>query len=169
MFTRLEATAASDAAWDVHHTGLGDRDHAEMLHVASNTASSSLLVPGEALREHASFIEFGDTEEVNVARLDALFSDLVMPDDVVALKVDTQGYEQAVLKGSESVLHRIDTVLFSSCRGCRCTTKNLRQRPSSRGCGERGFVPAYFAPAFTEDGTRRWLQSDVLFVRGNRA
>ena len=30
---------------------------------------------------------------------------------------------------------------------------------------ERGFVPAYLTPAFTEAGTRRWLQADVLFLR----
>ncbi|MEO0557744.1 MAG: FkbM family methyltransferase [Bacteroidota bacterium] len=168
VFARLEAIAASDAAWEVHHTGLGDRDRAETLHVASNTASSSLLAPGAALHEHASFIEFGDTEEVNVARLDSLFSDLVRPDDVVTLKVDTQGYEQAVLNGAESVLDRIDTVLLEL-----SWVPLYDEEPPAETIiawmRERGFVPAYFAPAFAEEGTRRWLQSDVLFVRGDRA
>ncbi|GAB5537196.1 MAG: FkbM family methyltransferase [Rubricoccaceae bacterium] len=168
VFAHLAKAAASDPAWEVHHTGLGDRDQTETLHVASNTASSSLLAPGEALREHASFIEFKDTEEVTVARLDTLFSDLVSPGDVVALKVDTQGYEQAVLNGAESVLDRINTVFLEL-----SLVPLYDQEPPAETIiawmRERGFVPAYLAPAFTEDGTRRWLQSDVLFVREDRA
>lgn len=168
VFTHLQSAAESDPAWEVHRTGLGERDHAELLHVASNTASSSLLAPGAALHQHASFIEFENTEEVNVARLDTLFSDLVRPDDVVALKVDTQGYEQAVLSGAESVLDRIDTV-FLELSWVPLYDKEPPAESVIAWMRERGFVPAYFAPAFAEDGTRRWLQSDVLFVRERRA
>ena len=167
-FEALKATAASDSKWDVRHTAIGDRDGAEILHVASNTASSSLLAPGAGMREHASFVGFEDVEDVTLARLDTLFSDLVSADEVVALKVDTQGYEQAVLNGAEAVLDRIDTVFLE-----------LSMVPLYEGeppvesviawMRERGFVPAYLAPAFTEHGSRRWIQADVFFVREGHA
>ena len=167
-FARLEAAAREDPAWEVRNQALGAEPGRLPMHVANHDASSSLLAPADRMGDFADFLDFEDQVEVEVQRLDAVFDEVCQPGDRVAMKVDTQGYESAVLEGAEGVLDRIDAV-----------TLELSFVPLYQGeppaeavmawMRERGFAPAYVAPAFVERPSRRWLQADVLFVRDDIA
>ncbi|MGB3542067.1 FkbM family methyltransferase [Rubrivirga sp.] len=164
-FARLEDAARSDDKWHVRNEGLGAEASRLPMHIATgHDASSSILPPSDRMGDFADFLSFDDRVEVDVRRLDTVFDEIVRPGERVAMKVDTQGYESAVLEGASGVLDRIDAV-----------TLELSFVPLYEGeppaetvmawMRERGFAPAYVAPAFIERPSRRWLQADVLFVR----
>ncbi len=164
VFERLSRASAGDPAWAVRNEALGREEGRLPMHVANYDASSSILPPTDRMGEVADFLSFDTTAEVAVRRLDAVFDDVCRPGDRVALKVDTQGYESAVLAGAEGVLDRVDAVQLE-----------LSFLPLYQGeppaetvmawMRERAFVPAYLAPAFVQKPSRQWLQADVLFVR----
>ena len=168
VFDRLRAASADDDAWEIRNEAVGAEPGRLPIHVANKDASSSLLPPSERMADVAGFLSFDETVEVPVCRLDDVFDGLVRPGERVAMKVDTQGYESAVLEGAERSLGRIDAV-----------TLELSFVPLYQGeppaeavmawMRARGFAPAFVAPAFTERPSRRWLQADVLFVRDGTA
>ena len=164
VFPLLAAAAAADPAWDVRHVALGAEDGEATIHVASGDASSSLLPPADAMRDYAGFLEFGDTATVPVRRLDALFDDVVRPGERAVMKVDTQGFEGAVIEGAGAALDRVDAVMLE----VSFVPLYEGEAPAEAVMAQmraRGFVPAYLAPAYTEPGTRRWVQADALFLR----
>jgi FkbM family methyltransferase len=106
VYPVLQAAAADDASWQTFRVALSDSTgHAE-LHVAANTASSSLrpMLPlHEQIEPKAAIV--GRTV-VPLARLDDLLASnpLVPP---ALLKIDVQGHELDVLRGSPDALRAI--------------------------------------------------------------
>lgn len=164
VFTRLAQAARSDARWDVRNEALGAETGRRPMHVANADASSSLLAPSNRMEEFADFLTFDATAEVSVRRLDDVFGEVCQPNESVVMKVDTQGFERQVLEGGQASLGRIDAVQLE-----------LSFLPLYQGeppvevvlawMRERGFAPAFVAPAYIERPSRRWLQADVLLVR----
>jgi len=163
-FARLAKAARPDAAWEVRNEALGAEAGRLPMHVASSDASSSLLPPSPRMGEFAGFLAFEEGTEVAVRPLDELFAQVCRPGDRVAMKVDTQGYERAVLAGAEGSLGRIDALMLE----LSFTPLYAGEPPVEDVLAwlrARGFAPAYIAPAFAERPSRRWLQADVLLVR----
>ena len=162
-FRLLRASAEGDERWSVRNEALGVEEGILDLHLGNKDYTSSLLPPSDTLTTYAD-VQFLGTTPVSVRRLDHVYEDVCRPGKKVALKVDTQGYEQAVIEGAGTVLDRIGAVLLEVSfvplyvgePAAEVVIEQLRGR---------GFVPAYLTPAFTEAGTRRWLQADVLFLR----
>lgn len=162
-YRRLEVAAARDDRWAVRNEAVGDEEGTLDLHLGEKDYTSSLLEPADVLAQYAD-VAFVGTAPVQVRRLDSVFDEICLMGERIALKVDTQGYERAVIEGASSVLDAIGAVYLE-----------LSLVPLYRGeppaevvmaqLRERGFVPAYLSPAFTEKGSRRWLQADVLFLR----
>lgn len=163
-FRALTAAARTDGAWEVHNLALGAADGETALHVASNSYSTSLLAPAAALAAAAPQIAFERGAAVPVRRLDGLFGALCRPGERVFLKVDTQGYEQAVLEGAGDALGHIAAVQLE----LSFVPFYEGEPPAEEVMGwlrARGFAPAWLYPAFWEPGTRRWYQADVLFLQ----
>ena len=163
-FVQLQEKANADGTWEAYNLALGAEEGEADLHVANRDASSSLRPPAEAMRDYAGFLSFESTRLVPVRRLDNLFDTLASPGERVVMKVDTQGYEEAVIEGAGLALDRIDAVLLE----LSFVPLYEGEPPADAVMAQmrmRGFVPAYLAPAYTESGTRRWVQADVLFLR----
>ena len=164
VFARLAQAARSDARWTVRNEALGAETGRLPMHVANSDASSSLLAPSERMGEFAGFLAFDTTTEVSVRRLDDVFDEVCRPGESVVMKVDTQGFEREVLEGGQASLSRIHAVqlelsflpLYQDEPPIEVALAWMR---------ERGFVPAFVAPAYVQRPSRRWLQADVLFVR----
>lgn len=163
-FRRLGGPVASDPMWDARNEALGAEEGVLNLHVADKDATSSLLSPASALADYAASVRFTGTVPVPVRRLDAVFDDVRRGAGRVALKVDTQGYERAVIEGAGFALDEVGAVFLE----LSFVPLYEGEPPAEEVIGHlrtRGFVPAYLSPAFTEAGTRRWIQADVLFLR----
>jgi FkbM family methyltransferase len=105
-YAALTARIAGDPAWTAHNVALGDAAGSAEINVASNGASSSLLPMEEAHRRAEPSVGYVGQETITVARLDDLAPDILAEGDRPFLKLDTQGYERAVLQGGAATLER---------------------------------------------------------------
>lgn len=111
-FDVLARRCAADAKWQAHQYALGAEDGSFEINVFSGTTFSSFLSPSEYGRGgFGGKLQVERTETVEVKRLKDVFDDLVastgLDDPRVFLKLDTQGYDIAVIEGAGTKLERI--------------------------------------------------------------
>ena len=101
----LEAAAAKDPLWSVRASALGAEAGAATLNVTDHSAFSSIKPQtrrGERFSPRARVI---GAQSVEVVRLDDIWPEFA--GRRVFLKIDTQGFEQQVLKGARTALREI--------------------------------------------------------------
>ena len=105
VFAELEAASASDSDWEVRRTAVGAEAGTATINVSTNSAFSSIRPSSEFGRDYHHGIATVTTEEVPVLRLDDLpeFQDEEQLKRSF-IKIDTQGFEEEVLKGAKRVL-----------------------------------------------------------------
>jgi FkbM family methyltransferase len=163
----LRRRTPADSRWELRQLALGDRAGEATIHQASCTATSSLLLPGEYL---ASRLAEARTVAVETVRVETL-ANVFAPEWArrrIYLKIDTQGFEMAVLRGAEAVLPRIHLLQVE-----------LSLRPLYEGetggfeimthLQRRGFRLAGFEPGFSDPTTGEMLQVDGLFLPATEA
>jgi len=106
-FAALSERAQADPRWDVRNVALGDEAGEAQINVASNRASSSLLPMEDAHTAAEPGVTYVGQETIRVERLDDAIGEVVGDDDVVFLKIDTQGFERNVLAGGSATLERV--------------------------------------------------------------
>jgi len=109
-YVLLSSCAKKDKLWEVNNYALGDKEELAKINIAANSMSSSLL---EMLPSHiksAPESEYVGQEDIQVKTLDSVFPILASQTDKVYLKIDTQGFEENVLKGAENSLKLIDAI-----------------------------------------------------------
>lgn len=109
-FEVLSRRCAGDAAWRAYPWALGDQDgHADINVLSGNTFGSFLSPSKYGLDRFASKMRLERTERVQVKRLETVFDECVAEIDQprVFLKMDTQGYDLAVVEGAGKKLEEI--------------------------------------------------------------
>lgn len=106
-FADLASVSADDPTWEARNAALGDVAGRHDINVASNSDSSSLLPMAEQHRDAAPDIAYVATESITVERLDDIADDVLGASSRAFLKIDTQGFERAVLAGAEASLARL--------------------------------------------------------------
>lgn len=163
-FRKLRFNTATFPNWQAVQIALGDRDETRTIHVAGNSQSSSFL---EMLPQHlaaAPKSAYVGTEAVTVRRLDGVIDQYCGPRDRVFLKIDTQGFEAAVLRGAGQSLAR-----------CIGVQLEMSITPLYQGelllpeligeMKERGFALMDLKPGFFDPRTGELLQLDGLFFQ----
>jgi FkbM family methyltransferase len=161
---QLTTTAKKDPLWSVApRMALGAEDGNLEIHVAGNSASSSVLPMLRAHQDAAPDSAYVGCESVEVHRLDEVCP--ITAENHPMLKVDVQGYEKAVLDGAPFLLQR-----------CRAIIVEMSLTPLYKGqvlamdiwnyLTDIGFQPWYFNPGFRDPRSGRMLQVDGVFVRG---
>lgn len=163
-FAGLQRTAAADPQWQVLNCALGEAPATRTIHVAGNSESSSLL---DMLPRHvqaAPQTAYVGEERIRVETLDDLFERVRGNASNIYLKIDTQGYEQQVLRGADRSLERIDTIQLE-----------LSLVPLYRGqalfpdlyaaLAARGYTMVGVENAFGDGDTGQLLQVDAIFHR----
>ena len=164
---KLSAAAARDGNWLVaERCALGAAPGRATLNVAANSVSSSLLPMLDRHIAAAPGSHYVGTAPVEIARLDDVLARYVAPDSgPLALKMDTQGFEGAVLKGAEQSLARIGLVYFEA-----SLTKLYEGAPSftdlARFLEERNYRCLSISSAMVDGATYEMLQVDVTYARG---
>lgn len=164
-YVPLSQAVSSDPQWQVHERcAIGDRDGEITIHIAGNNVSSSVLPMLDAHAQAAPESRYVGTEVVPLHRLDGVAAGYLQPADRLYLKIDTQGFEAAVLEGAPQVLARAQAVqlelslvpLYDGQRLWDWFIANLQAR---------GFVLWTVLPGFVEAATGRTLQLDAIFTR----
>lgn len=165
-FAALARRAARDGAWDAHPFALGRADDELELRVADASVFSSFRAPrAELLRMFANASPRGACR-VPVRRLDDVLDQVLGgPAGALFLKVDTQGFEDAVLDGATRSLDRIDGVQVEM------SLTPLYDGEAdwielARRLAAHGFEPALIEPVVFDPRTHRMLQIDGVFLKG---
>jgi len=165
VHAKLTANAARDPAWQVAMPmALGAQEGTAEITVSNESDMSSLLpLRDEILRVSPSSAAAG-AETVTVRTLDAVFSDYVGADDRAFLKIDTQGYEAAVLDGAATSLPKlaglqVELSLTPLYEG-EADWHTLVERIEAAG-----FALAFVLPGYYDRHLKRMLQFDGVFMR----
>jgi FkbM family methyltransferase len=163
----LKQVADRDGKWSAVQLAIGDRNEHSTIHVSVGSEFSSLLTQTEYCIDNylADAKVFGE-QVVSVKRLDDVFRDYVDTDDEVLLKIDTQGFERAVLNGARAVLPVIRgvhlEVSFQRLYEGEATAAEMIERLSGDG-----FTLVWLAPLLQPRmlEARKISQADALFLR----
>ncbi len=103
-FAQVEAAAGSDPLWKTFNCAIGAAPETSVIHVSGSTVFSSLKATTAAATAFDKASAATHDQAVQIRPL----SEFIDPstDRRLFLKIDTQGYEQEVLAGAETLLNR---------------------------------------------------------------
>lgn len=163
-FQLLEKNSKGDMHWETCNFALGEVNESREINIAGNSDSSSIL---EMLNSHlASAPEsaYIGRERIEVKSLDSIFPDLCAKAKNVYLKIDTQGYEQQVLRGAAESLLDIDTVHMEMSLVHLYEGEMLIYQ-MCEFMYQRDYVLVSLEPNFADRKSGRLLQVDGIFHR----
>jgi FkbM family methyltransferase len=165
-FEVLRRRVATDALWSAFPYALGDEDGTVTINVSGNEAASSSVLPMlprhlEACPESA----YVGRQEATQHRLETLWPQVTRSGDRVFLKLDVQGYEEAVLRGAGSHIH--NCVGLQTEVSCVPLYEGGLQLAQALELAQRryGLTLMGVVPGFTDRGTGQMLQCDAVFFR----
>jgi FkbM family methyltransferase len=157
--------SAADSRWIIAPcAALGSATGEVEINIAGNSVSSSLLPMQQVHLEAAPLSGYVGKERVKLERLDELAPSLLSGNGPLMLKIDTQGYEKEVLKGSTGLLERVTVVqaelsLVTLYAGAPTFAEMLTFM------AELDFELFSIVPGLRNLQTGRLLQADGFFVR----
>lgn len=163
-YKELQKTAHKDKQWIANHFALGSRNETTEINVSQHSASSSLLNFDDNYISENKNLSIVNTEKIEVKKLDDIFTDFVHSDtSIVLLKLDTQGFEKAVLEGALGILDKIHGIQIET------SLKELYQGETLfvdmlvylRGLGFEIFT---LEPYYYEPNTHQLLQAEVYLL-----
>lgn len=162
----LEGRALRDQRWFVEPVAIGATRGEGEIHIAANRDSSSLLPMLEAHVAAAPNSSYVGSERVSIETLNEVFGRHQHRGKRPFVKIDTQGFERDVLEGGDVALAAAVGLQMEVSFVALYEGAMLEQEAFARAAAA-GFHPALALPAFREPGTGRWLQADVVFLRGS--
>jgi len=100
-YKELLIRAEADSLWYVAPRGaIGEENGEVEINIAGNSTSSSILPMLESHLVAAPHSRYFDNELTPVRTLDSISSKYISEDSNIFIKIDTQGYEDLVLKGA---------------------------------------------------------------------
>jgi FkbM family methyltransferase len=163
---KLADAARHDPLWEIAPPmAIGSENGEIQLHVAGNSVSSSVLPMLESHAAAAPASAYVGSETVPLRTLDSVAAGYLRPDTVLFVKIDTQGYEDRVLRGAQDLLKRtkglqLELSLVPLYDGQRQFDELLAELKAA------GFELWNITPAFVDPVHGRLLQIDAtLFLR----
>lgn len=165
-YQELEKRAKADGRWEAFNFAASDECGEARIQVATNSVSSSLLPMTAAHEEGAPDVHCNSSYMVQCRTLDDLGSGVVSAGDRVFLKIDTQGYEDRVLKGAAAIIQR--TVLIECELSLVALYEGQLLFPEMLSLLETlGFQIVLLEPAFSDAHSGYCLQLDGVFAAKN--
>ena len=159
-FAELSRHAAADPAWHVRAAAVGEVPGRLPLSIAGNSVSSSLLPMAEAHKRAAPGSAPVGTMDVDVLPLAPVITETA---ERTYLKIDTQGYELAALKGAGSALRSVRLVEVEL-----SLTELYHGQPLFRDVDlflvHAGFTLASIEEGFWDAESGRLLQMDGIYL-----
>ena len=162
-FKILKINANGDSNWEIIHCALGDAEIQKEIFISgtNSTASSFLnMLPSFFAEE----VEFIDSEITKIKTLDSIFDTICNKDDNIYLKIDTQGFEEKVIRGAESSLAYIDTIQLELSLIPLYKNELIIHEMCSL-LKKRGYTLVSVEPGFLDHNTGQLLQVDGIFHR----
>lgn len=146
--------------------GIGDVPGIFKLNISENSVSSSLLNMSEVHLKAAPKSRYTQHEEVEVRTLDEALSNFSLENNFVFLKIDTQGYEENVLKGASKTLEVIDIVMIEVSI-VPTYNQNFLSEETINFMNNMNFKLIDLNPVLRSQ-TNQLLQCDFIFLKRNK-
>lgn len=161
----LVRAAAADALWTVApRMALGPTRGELVLNVSENLVSSSPRAVAAITLEAAPAAREVGRETVPLERIDAAAGAYLEAGARTLLKLDVQGYEDAVLDGAGRLLDRLAGIQLELSLVALYEGQPLAWSLHERLAG-LGFEPFAFLPGFSDPRSGRMLQMDGVYFR----
>jgi FkbM family methyltransferase len=165
----LTGLAASDPQWEIApRMAVGAQDGITQINVSQNHDMSSILPIEEATLTALPKSKVVDTQTVDLRRIDSIFDNHVKPGARVFVKVDTQGFEQAVIDGAQTMMAmgkilgwQLELSLFPLYSG-EATFETITHNLKETGYEAHLIIPGYFSKKLM-----RQLQIDGVFFKSD--
>ena len=143
---------------------LGDTPGEVDVQVSHNEVASSILDVTPTMNAYDNGFRYVRKERVPLYRLDDVAPACHSP----FLKVDVQGFEEAVLRGATEILRKcvglsLEVSFVPIYQG------QMLYRDMAAWIADLGFTPHRMAASFIDVTDGRWLQADVVFFRSDAA
>jgi FkbM family methyltransferase len=161
----LTKQACDDALWRVAPcAALGRTSGPTQINVAGNSVSSSLLSMSASHVAAAPNSRYVDRKMIQMVSLDSVLPSLLPIPGELFLKIDTQGYEEEILRGANETLASVSAVqlevsMIQLYEGAPTLSRVFELM------GNLGFEAFQMIPGFRDESTGRLLQFDGIFVR----
>ena len=164
-WSALKKAREGDLKWEVYpRCALGDKDGEIEINVAGNSASSSVLPMLDSHLSAAPHTSYVGKEKVSLLTLDGVAPAYIEKYQNPFLKIDTQGFEWAVLDGATNILPKIRGVLLELSLIPLYKGQYLWEDIVLR-MKQEGFTLWAIQPMFTDPHNGRTLQFDGIFFR----
>ncbi len=167
-FARLQEASRQDGQWTIEQAAVGSAPGSQVIHVAGNSVSSSLLPMGDRHLELNAASAYTRDEEVTVTTVEAAIHDHGLDPTRTMLKADVQGFEAAVLDGAGALVPQLPMILLElslvELYDGQPLMPELLDRLHASGQELWTFFPAYIDKV---NGRLWW--ADGLFVRSDLA
>lgn len=156
---------AKGKSWRVApRAAVGAANQTATMNIAANGVSSSLMPMAESHLEAAPDSKLTGGLSVDVRPLNEMLADMNVAAARMFLKIDTQGYEDAVLTGALPVLDRVAGIKLELSAIELYTGQSLYHGIDQR-IREMGFHLWDVVPGFRHPATGRLLQFDSIYFR----
>jgi FkbM family methyltransferase len=170
-FKELAKTASNDPNWHVCPFALGDKTGKAEINVFHSSDFNSLLPPSQyGNQTFSDKMGSGHTETIDIKRLDEILPFYVK--DIAAprlfLKMDTQGYDMAVVEGAGTHLDRFlglqtEVALKPIYEGMQTTMCSVILAMQGRGFEVTGLFPV----SRDRQDELRLIELDCVMIRGS--
>jgi FkbM family methyltransferase len=163
-FSELKISAQKDKNWILNNYALGNEDTKSVINISGNSFSSSIL---NMLPQHlnsAPESRFISQEEIEIKKLDTIFSSMCSPTDNVMLKIDTQGYEKNVIDGAIESLPKIKIIQLEMSI-VQLYESELMMTEMINYLDAKGYQLFSLENGFGDSESGQLLQVDGIFVR----
>lgn len=109
-YKKLTINSQKDKLWEIHNYALGSKVGDEEINTAGNSYSSSILQMLPSHEKAAPESIYIGKEQIQIKTIDSIFKKIYTSKNNVLLKIDTQGFEEEVLKGATTSLQFINTI-----------------------------------------------------------
>ena len=163
-------SSIADDKWQIENFALGDKNSKEEINISNKTIYSSILDVNEIGKSNFSnSIKVVGKQNTLVKKLDDIINELVnnLNKRRIFLKIDTQGYDNRVIRGSLQTLEHVQVLQTEiSCKGIYMDTPSVSQRLEE--LLNLGFSITDIFPVSRDKNTMEILEFDCLLIRTNK-
>lgn len=165
-YEQLVISANSRSNWQALHFALGNFDGWTEINKSLLSPSSSILPFVENMIDVVPDLHFTGKERIEIKKLDSIFDDYITAHQNVYLKIDTQGFEKAILEGAQNSLKRIKIIQLEMSL-VEIYKGELLMQEMTMLMKSLGFTIWALEPSFYHPVTRQLLQVDAIFVKND--
>ena len=160
-------TSIADKEWQVKNFALGNKNSKEEINISNKTVYSSILDINKFGESNFSdSIKVTGKQDIQVKKLDDIIHKLVnkLNKKKVFLKIDTQGYDNRVIRGALKTLKHVQMLQTEiSCKGIYKDTPSITERLDE--LFDIGFNIVGIFPISRDKNTMEILEFDCLLIR----